>query len=599
MAQQTQSAWSKKIPLKQQWQITKRLFSYTKKFQVLFIGAIIAAMLLATINIALPKLLQYYMDHYLTDTKTSQKIIFSVAGLYGLGVLLKALSQFCQTFWYAMGSERAMQTIRKDLFAKLQSLGMRYFDQTPAGSIVSRVTNDTMTLLDYWNVFLSLLVGLFAVFSAFIAMWQISSQIALSVLLFLPILFIVIGYYSSFSARVYRHMREKLSQLNTKLNESVEGIEIIQAFRQQKRLVSEFEKVNQEYLQSRQAMIKMNSLLLAPVVNLLYTLALVVVLSLFGIHALDSYVSAGMIYAFTTYVSNFFNPMTNMMDSLSALQDGMVAGSRIFKILDQTEYTPQQNANASGKITAGKIEFKNVTFSYDGQKEILKNISFIAKPGQTIALVGHTGSGKSSIINVLMRFYEFYQGQILIDDQDIRDIPLVELRQKMGLVLQDSFMFYGDIASNIRLFNQTITDRQIQQAAAFVQADEFIEALPGQYHAKVIEGGAQFSSGQRQLLSFARTIVTDPKILVLDEATANIDTQTEALIQQGLKKIRKGRTSIAIAHRLSTIKDADLILVLDQGQIVEAGNHEQLVEQDGRYHELYQLQTQHDELKKD
>jgi ATP-binding cassette subfamily B protein len=290
-------------------------------------------------------------------------------------------------------------------------------------------------------------------------------------------------------------------------------------------------------------------------------------------------------------VQQFFNPMTNMMDFLSIFQDGVVAGSRIIHILDHEELTPQQNPGANAEIKEAKIEFRNVSFSYDGKTNVLNNISFVANPGETVALVGHTGSGKSSIINVLMRFYEFYDGQILIDDVDIKDYPMKELREKMGLVLQDAFMFYGDIASNIRLLNKDITDEQIIEAAKFVQADKYINTLPNKYHAKVIEGGTSFSSGQRQLISFARTIVTDPKILVLDEATANIDTETENLIQVGLEKMRSGRTTIAIAHRLSTIKDANLILVLEKGNIVERGNHDQLIEHEGLYYDMYRLQN--------
>ena len=378
-------------------------------------------------------------------------------------------------------------------------------------------------------------------------------------------------------------MREKLSQLNTKLNEYISGMQIIQQFRQEKRLEKEFEETNDDYLKTRVAMIRMNSLLLSPIINLLYTLAIALALTMFGIDALHSPVEAGMIYAFVTYVQAFFNPMTQMMDFLSIFTDGIVAGSRILKIMDTEELTPQQSVGANGEIIRGKIEFRNVTFSYDGKNEVLKNISFVANPGETVALVGHTGSGKSSIINVLMRFYEFYEGQILIDDRDICDFPMT--------VLQDAFMFYGDIAGNIRLLNPNITDEQIKQAAEFVQADKFIHTLPNTYHAKVIERGASYSSGQRQLISFARTIVTDPKILVLDEATANIDTETEGLIQEGLAKMRQGRTTIAIAHRLSTIRDANLILVLDKGQIVERGTHETLLAEGGLYADMYQLQS--------
>lgn len=386
-------------------------------------------------------------------------------------------------------------------------------------------------------------------------------------------------------------MREKLSQLNTKLNESISGMTIIQQFRQEARVNAEFEAINEDYLRTRYAMIKTNSLLLAPIINLLYTLAVAMSLTLFGYDALSSPVEVGMIYAFTTYVQGFFNPMNQMMDYLSVFTDGLVAASRILKIMNEEEVTPQQNPGANQQVKEGKIEFRNVSFSYDGKHDVLKNISFVANPGETVALVGHTGSGKSSIINVLMRFYEFGRGQILIDDQDIRDFPIEELRRKLGLVLQDAFMFYGDISDNIRLLNKDITQAEIKEAAEFVQADHFIRELPGGYHAKVIERGASYSSGQRQLLSFARTMVTKPKILILDEATANIDTETEGLIQEGLANMRQGRTTIAIAHRLSTIRDANLILVLDKGRIVEEGTHQELLAKGGLYGDMYKLQS--------
>ena len=341
-----------------------------------------------------------------------------------------------------MASLKTYQYIRVKLFEKLHTLGMRYFDQTPAGSTVSRVTNDTETLFEFWYVFLMVLTGIFAVVSSFIAIFQINGEIALWTLVFLPILGIVIWYYQKFSSRIYRNMREKLSQLNTKLNESISGMRIIQQFRQEARLAKEFEQVNNEYLDTRYAMIKTNSILLSPIINFLYALAIALVLTLFGIDALHSPVEVGLIYAFTTYVQGFFNPMSQMMDFLSIFTDGMVAGSRILKIMDTEEYAPQQNPGADQMITSGKIEFRNVSFSYDGEHNVLNNISFVANPGETVALVGHTGSGKSSIINVLMRFYEFYEGQILIDDHDIREYPMEELRKKMGLVLQDASSYH-------------------------------------------------------------------------------------------------------------------------------------------------------------
>ncbi len=591
MEENQQSEWTKSIPVKEQTQIIKRLLKFAQPFRKTFIVAIGFAFLLSIVNVILPRIIQTFMDNYLSKESATTQIILFFAGLYLFGIVVKSIIWFFQWYLYSMASLKTYQHIRVKLFEKLHTLGMRYFDQTPAGSTVSRVTNDTETLFEFWHVFLMVLTGIFAVVSSFIAMFQVNPKIALWNLLFLPILGIVIWYYQKFSSRIYRNMREKLSQLNTKLNESISGMRIIQQFRQEARLAKEFEAVNEDYLQTRYAMIKTNSILLSPIISFLYALAIALSLTLFGIDAIHSPVEVGLIYAFTTYVQGFFNPMSQMMDFLSIFTDGMVAGSRILKIMDTEEYTPKQNPEADAEIALGKIEFKNVSFSYDGKNNVLENISFVANPGETVALVGHTGSGKSSIINVLMRFYEFYEGQILIDDRDIRDYPIEELRKKMGLVLQDAFMFYGDIAGNIRMLNPDITDQQIKEAAEFVQASRFIETLPNGYHAKVNERGASYSSGQRQLISFARTIVTDPKILVLDEATANIDTETESLIQEGLAKMRQGRTTIAIAHRLSTIRDAELILVLDKGHIVERGNHQELLKQEGLYSDMYKLQS--------
>lgn len=590
MAKQSESAWAKSMPAKEQLHVVKRLFVYTKPYLNYFIPAILFAMALSAVNMILPRIIQRFIDGYLKVGNATERIIFYFAGLYLAAVLLKSIVWFFQTYLYSKASVRTFQYIRVSLFKKVQGLGMRYFDQTPAGSIVSRVTNDTETLFEFWFVFLSIMTGIFGVIAAFIAMWTIDPKLSLIIMMFLPLLLLIIWYYQKFSSRVYRQMREKLSQLNTKLNESISGMSVIQQFRQEKRLEEEFEATNDDYLKTKYAMIRTNSLLLAPVINLLVALSTAIVLYYFGYQSLDKFVEIGLIYAFITYVQTFFQPMISMMDFLSIFQDGVVAGSRILKIMDHEEIAPQQNETSTATIEEGKIEFRNVTFSYDGEHHVLKNISFIAHPGETVALVGHTGSGKSSIINVMMRFYEFYEGEILIDDRDIRDYPIAELRRKMGLVLQDAFMFYGDIKGNIRMLDPTITDAEIREAAEFVQADAFIKTLPGQYDAKVIERGASYSSGQRQLISFARTIVTNPKILILDEATANIDTETESLIQDGLARMRQGRTTLAIAHRLSTIKDANTILVLDKGRIVEQGNHDELIAHQGLYYDMYRLQ---------
>lgn len=592
--EETKSVWSKAIPLKEQIHIFKRVLKYVKPFKVEMGIAVFGAFLVSVINMLLPRGLQFFLDNYLIKQKATVQIIIWAGLLYGLGTIIKAVLQFVYQYLYALGAEKTLESVRKDLYRKLHSLGMRYFDQTPAGSIVSRVTNDTMTLSDFLGVLCQVVIGVFSLVTAFVAMYVTNKFAALIVLLFLPILGFVFWIYTQKSSKLYRGFRERLSRINTNLNESIEGVSLIQQFKQEKRMTNHFENENGTLMKTRFNMIRVNSLLLSPMTSLLYSLALALVLMYFGFPLQKTFVPAGIVYAFSQYVQQFFNPISTMMDRMTFFQDGIVAGKRIFRIMDETEYEPKQEDDKNAVISKGKIEFKNVSFSYDGKHEILHNVSFVVNPGETLGIVGHTGSGKSSIINVMMRFYEFGSGEVLIDDIDIRKFSKKELRKKLGLVLQEPFMFYGDISSNIRLYNNQITDQQIKKAAQAVQADYFIEKMPGKYHAKVIEGGSELSQGQRQLISFARTLVTDPKILVLDEATANVDTETENLIQDGLKKLRQGRTTLAIAHRLSTIADADQIIVLDKGRIVERGTHTELLEKKGYYYNLYKLQQNSD-----
>lgn len=589
--EQHESVWAHSIPWKEQLTIIKRLFRFAKPFKWYFYFSVIFAAFVSVINILLPKIIQRFMDKYLAFGEASESIIWLFAGLYFCGMFFKALTQFGQTYLYSMGAEYMLEDTRKILFKKLHTLGMRYFDQVPSGSILSRLTNDTMAFQNFWQLFSSLIVAVFAMVSAFIAMFTTDKTIALWLLVFMPFLAVTIWYYQKYSSRVYRQMREKLSILNNKLAESITGVTVIQDFRQERRVNREFEDVNSQYYQTRKAMIRVNSLLLSPIVNLFYSLGTVVILGIFGVRGLHAYVAAGVVYAFVTYLENFYNPLSEVMEFFSDFQDGIVAGSRVLRIMDDETLAPSQNEGASATLQFGKIEFRHVTFSYDGKHTILKDVSFIAHPGETIALVGQTGSGKTSIINVLMRFYEFGTGEILIDDRDIRDYPLEELRAKIGLVLQEPYMFYGTVKSNIRMFNDQITDEQVKQAAKFVNADQFILNLPGKYDAKVIERGASYSTGQKQLIAFARTVATDPKILILDEATSNIDTETEKMIQEGLDKIQQGRTTIAIAHRLSTIQNADQILVLSQGRIVERGANDELLKSRGMYYDMIKKQN--------
>ncbi|MGO3170074.1 MAG: ABC transporter ATP-binding protein [Bavariicoccus seileri] len=574
--------------------ILKRIVRYTFPFKKTFGISLLFSLLLALTNMLMPLIIQRFMDDYIRTGKATVRIALLFAITYLSANLFKMVFQYLERYLFTKASLKTVEHIRNTLFTKINTLGVKFFDSTPAGSLVSRLTNDTETVRDFWNVFLAIIEGSFGMVTALIAMFALNFQISLYFLIFIPIMLFLIWFYQRYSSVVYRTMRERLSQLNSQLNESISGMAIIQQFNQEKRLTREFEKINNAYFVDRKRMVRMNSLLLNPVINMLQTLALVIILSLFSHRALSNHVEIGIIYAFTTYISNFFSPMRMVMGNLSIYQDGLVSSSRILDLMDNTELAPKQLINNSAKITEGAIEFKNVSFAYDQKNLVLKNISFKVNPGETVALVGHTGSGKSSIINLFMRFYDFDEGEITIDGYSIKELPLSELRTKVGLVMQDSFLFYGDIYHNIALLDRNISENDVREAARFVDAEHFIEGLNKQYHAKVIERGTGYSSGEKQLLSFARTIVRKPKILVMDEATANIDTETEAVIQKSLRTMRKGRTTIAIAHRLSTINDADQILVLDHGQIVERGTHDELIAKEGIYYKMYQIQSHHE-----
>ncbi len=587
----SKSGWKKTMSFKEQVTITRRISSFTRPYRKQFLIAVLWTLVLTVFNILIPRVLQVYMDDYLIKGNITLTISIYFAFAYLLGTFGKMLAQYYGRYFFSLASEQTVENIRNHLFEKINQLGMRFFDQTPAGSLVSRITNDTETIKQFWNVFLALMESSFGMVSVSIAMFVLNAKATGVFLLLSPVMVWAIWYYQKYSSKVYRAMRESLSQLNTKLNESISGMSIIQQFRQEKRVQDEFNRINDSYNRNQIRMVKMNALLLMPLINLLQGIALVIVLYMFGLQSLVGPIEVGVVYAFTSYIQNFFRPMGMLMDNLSVLQDGVVSSSRVLDLLDNMEMAPKQDALQPLEIKNGRIEFKHVSFSYDGQNDVLKDISFTVEPGQTIALVGHTGSGKSSIINVFMRFYEFERGDILIDGHSIKEYPIEEIRKNIGLVLQDSFLFYGDIVRNIRLMDEDLTDNDVRHAAEFVHADQFIEALDNGYHSKVIERGASYSSGERQLLSFARTIIREPKILVLDEATASIDTQTEEFIQDSLRNMRKDRTTIAIAHRLSTIHDANQILVLDKGRIIERGTHDELIALQGTYYDMYRLQS--------
>ena len=567
----------------------RRLLGYMWRYK--WISLLALAFIFATtlVTTALPLLARSYIDQFVSREAATN-------GLYLLGIyyglfLLRVLLTFLGQYAFARVAYSIVRDLRQETFANMQQLRMAYFDQTAAGAIVSRLTNDTQSVADMFSsIFSNFLSSILILVVTIATMLALNWRLTLLIVLFLPIMLGSIILYQRLSNCLLKQVRAKLSDLNVKLSESIEGMRIIQAFSQEKRLIEEFEAINGEHLDFSNRYLNVNSLFLRPAMSLLKILAYALILTYFGLSWQVAGVTAGVMYAFIQYVNQLFNPLIDVMQNYSVLQTSMVAAERVFELMDRRDFEPEQ-AEEGPEIQAGNIDFQHVSFSYDGKREILKDISFSVKQGETIAFVGSTGSGKSSIINLFLRFYEFEEGKILIDGRDIRDYSQAELRRNIGLVLQDPFLYPGTIASNIRMYQESLSQAEVEEAARFVDAHDFISQLPQGYDDPVTERGSTFSSGQRQLLAFARTIATKPKILILDEATANIDSETEELIQHSLRKMRQGRTTIAIAHRLSTIQDANCIYVLDKGRIIESGSHEELLAQNGTYKKMYQLQA--------
>lgn len=569
--------------------VLKRLISYLFRYKWWTLLALFFILLTTVIRTAIPLVARYYIDHFVFQ-QVNQSGLLLLVGYYFL-FLLRVLFTYLGNYTFSRVAYSIVRDMRQETFATIQSLGMAYFDKTPAGSIVSRITNDSQAVADmFGTVFSSFIASFFIFVATLVTMLQLNWQLTLFILPFLPIIWGSIWLYRKLSNHLVMMTRSKLSDINVKLSESIEGMRIIQAFRQEERLVGEFEAINQEHLKYANRSVNINSLFLRPAMSVLKVLAYAVMLTFFGLNWQSASFTAGLMYAFIQYSNQLFDPLIEVTQNFATLQTSMVSAERVFAMMDRKEYEPRQ-AISNQEVTLGNIEFKNVSFSYDGETDVLKDISFSVKSGETIAFVGHTGSGKSSIINLFMRFYEFDRGQILIDGVDIRNYSQSALRQAIGLVLQDPFLFHGTVDSNIKMYQENLTREDVVAAATFVDADGFISRLPNGYDQTVTERGSTFSSGQRQLIAFARTVAAKPKILILDEATANIDSETEEVIQRSLKKMRQGRTTIAIAHRLSTIQDADCIYVLEKGRIIESGNHDQLLSQKGTYQKMYQLQS--------
>jgi ATP-binding cassette subfamily B protein len=472
----------------------------------------------------------------------------------------------------------------------MQRLPVYFFDTLPAGKVVSRITNDTEAVKDLFvAVLANFSSGVIYITGVYIALFLLDVRLGLICLFVIPLLIAWIILYRKLATKYNTVIRSRLSEINAIINESIQGMAIIRIFRRQKQTRDEFEALNDDYMKHQNKMLNLNAFTSHNLVNVLRNVSFVVVLAYFGFGSLSggTAVSIGVLYAFVDVLGRLFQPITGMVNQLAALDSSMVSAGRVFALMDEPGEDVTDGTMPRYK---GNVEFKNVSFAYKKENYVLKNINFEAKQGQTVALVGHTGSGKSSIINLLFRFYDPQKGTITIDGQDVKDLPKQWIRQHMGIVLQDPYLFTGTIASNVSLGDEKISRKQIEKALRDVGAERILAHLPKGFDEPVVEKGSTLSAGQRQLISFARALAYDPAILILDEATANIDTETESLIQSALEVLKKGRTTFIIAHRLSTIRSADQILVLHRGEVVERGTHDDLMQLGGRYFQMYQLQ---------
>lgn len=515
--------------------------------------------------------------------------IYKLVGLFLICLLVSMITVFGRTYWLQSAANRVIQKLRTDVYAHIQRLPVNFFDNLPAGKVVSRVTNDTEAVKDLFVAVLSnFSSGAVYITGIYVALFLLDVRLGLISLFVIPMLIVWTILYRKFATKYNTVIRSRLSEINAIINESIQGMAIIRVFRRQKATQEEFEALNADYMAHQNKMLNLNSFTTHNLVNVLRNVSFVVVLWYFGSASLNGagIVSIGVLYAFVDLLGRMFQPITGMVNQLAALDTSIVSAKRVFELMDETG---ENVTDGSMPRYLGNVEFKDVSFAYK-KDWVLKNISFEAKQGQTVALVGHTGSGKSSIINLLFRFYDPQKGTITIDGQPVTDIPKQWLRKHMGIVLQDPYLFTGTIASNVSLGDPEITREQVEQALRDVGADRLLAHLPQGFDEPVIEKGSTLSAGQRQLISFARALAFNPAILILDEATANIDTETEALIQDALEVLKRGRTTFIIAHRLSTIRSADQILVLHRGEIVERGSHEELMALEGRYYKMYQLQ---------
>lgn len=565
-----------------------RLLSYMKPYVGRVILCLLLVLGLTGLELYRPILIGDAIN--LFKEQGSYDIIVETAVKYGIVLVLSFFFTVIPIWLLQKTGQRIIHTVRLELYAHIQRLSSRYFDLTPVGKLVTRTTNDVEALSEmYSGILVRLFRNIVKITGLASVMLVLDWKLALISFVLLPVVAVLTVVFRKISRKTYRITRTRLTDLNTFLSENLSGMRIIQLFGREERKFEEFQDKNHKYYRAfyREMLV---FAIFRPLIYILSVLSLMLVLGLGSREVLSEVISIGTLYIFAQYIQSFFEPIQELAEQFSTLQSSLASGEKIFAIMDEESLVPEAKNPVVLPEIKGRIEFSHVWFAYDNENYVLRDVSFVIEPGQSVAFVGATGAGKSSILNLIGRYYDIQRGNIYIDGVDIRNLSKKQLRNAIGQMQQDVFIFEGTIESNIRLYNEDITPEEIKAAAEYVNASRFIERLPKGYGEPVSERGSTFSAGERQLLSFARTLAHKPSILVMDEATANIDTETELLIQEALEKLMRGRTTIMVAHRLSTIQHADCIMVMHKGKIREQGTHQELLSQDGIYRKLYELQ---------